>query len=91
MSIGALRPGVAPDRVVPTAAAAAAQLTTVEASSVNVVRGTARVTIRFMSEDGELAEQIARHVVDVTNTVAETVDWTVTQRVREKWLTVKRA
>lgn len=45
MTVGALRPGVPADRVLPSAADAAAELTTVEASSVNVVRGEARLTV----------------------------------------------
>jgi hypothetical protein len=90
MTVRALRPGVAATRVQPTAAAAAAELTTVEASSVDVVRGAARLTVRFTADDVELAEQIARHVLDVTATVAEVVDGIVTERMRGKWITVVR-
>jgi hypothetical protein len=91
MTIGALRPGVPPDRVLPTAADAAAQLATVEASSVNVVRGEARLTVRFTAEDAELAEQIARHVVDTTAGVVEVIVCTVTRRSGDRWYTVSRA
>jgi len=91
MTIGALRPGVAPDRVLPTATDAAADLTTAEASSVNVVRGEARLTVRFTAEDAELAEQIARHVVDTTATVAEPLAWQLTRSSKDRWVTVRRA
>jgi hypothetical protein len=91
MTVGALRPGVPADRVLPTAADAAAELTTVEASSVNVVRGEARLTVRFTAEDAELAEQIALHVVGITAAVAEIVGYTVTRRSGGRWYTVNRA
>lgn len=90
VTIGALRPGVAPETIVPTAAAAAAEFTTVEASSVNVVRGTARVTVRFTCDDAEIAEQIARHVVTTTGAVAEPIAWSLTRQARGRWITLVR-
>jgi hypothetical protein len=91
MTIGALRPGVASGEVLPVATDAAAELTTAEASSVAVVRGEARLTVRFTAEDAELALQIAEHVVETTATVAEPLAWTVTQGVKGRWATVRRA
>jgi hypothetical protein len=91
MTMGSLRPGVAPDRVQAIASEAAAQLTTVEASSVNVVRGQARLTVRFEAEDDELAEQIAGHVVGATDSAAEVLEFTVTVQRHGGWLTVRRA
>jgi hypothetical protein len=89
MTIGRLRPGVAPDAVVPHAAAAAAELTTVEASDVAVVAGHARVTVRFTADDAELAAQIAEYVVAATDAVAEPVAFTVTERVKGRWFSVR--
>jgi hypothetical protein len=88
MTIGALRSGVAPDVVVPHAAAAAAELTTVEASDVAVVAGQARVTVRFTADDSELAVQIADHVVAATDAVAQPVSHTITERVKGRWFRV---
>lgn len=88
MTIGALRPGVAADHVLPVAAAAAAQLTTVEASEITVVSGTARLTVRFTADDAELAVQIGHHVVETTGTVAEARAFTITERVKGRWLPV---
>jgi beta-lactamase class A len=88
MIIGALRPGGSPAAVLPTAAAAAAELTTVEASDLAVVAGTARATVRFTADDAELAAQIGRHVVDVTSTVAEPISSVVTERVKGRWVPV---
>jgi hypothetical protein len=91
MTIGALAPGTRPDRVLPIATDAASTLATAEASSVNVVRGEPRLTVRFTAEDAELAEQVAQHVVHVTSSVAEVPAWTLTRRSGDRWYTLKRA
>jgi len=85
MTIGALRAGVAPPAVAPTAADAAAQLTTVEASDVTVVAGSARLTVRFTAEDAELARQIGEHVAAATDAVAQVAEWKLTERVGARW------
>jgi hypothetical protein len=89
LSIGALRPGVAPDTVLPTASAAASELTMVEASDLAIVAGEARIRVRFEAEDGELATQIADHVAAVTQTVAEVARYSVTERVKGRWFSVR--
>ncbi|MGO4690795.1 hypothetical protein [Glaciibacter sp. 2TAF33] len=88
MTLGALRSGVAPEAVVPHAASAAAELTTVEASDLAVVAGHARVTVRFTADDPELALQIADHVVAATDAVARPLDHAVTERVKGRWFRV---
>jgi hypothetical protein len=85
MTIGSLRPGVAPERVLPTAAAAASELTIVEASSVNVVAGSARVTVRFTADSVNQALEVGGHVVTATAVVAEPVTWVVTERIKGRW------
>ena len=52
MVVGDLRDGVDPATVLPGAADAALGLGTVEASSVEVVRGAPRLTVRFEAPDG---------------------------------------
>lgn len=89
MAIGALRARVAPDSVLPTAASAANELTTVEASDLSVVAGSARITVRFMADDADLALQIGRHVVAATQAVAEPLAWRVTERVNGRWYVVR--
>ncbi|MFC5929671.1 hypothetical protein D6T64_06895 [Cryobacterium melibiosiphilum] len=86
IAIGALRPGIAPAAVLPAAAAAAADLTTVEASDLAVVAGSARLIVRFTAEDREIAAQIADHVLEVTGTLAEPRSSTLTKRVGGRWL-----
>jgi len=85
MTIGALRPGIAPPAVAPTAANAAAELTVVEASDVTVVAGAARLTVRFTAEDAELAMQIGEHVAAATDAAARVIDWKLTERVGARW------
>jgi hypothetical protein len=89
MVVGAVLPGVSPAAVLPTAKAAAAELTMVEAADLAVVAGEARVTIRFESDDAELANQIAEHVVATTRGSADVPRFTVTQRAGGRWFTVR--
>jgi len=89
MSIGALQPGVRPDAVLPAAAQAAAELTTVEASDLAVVAGSARVTVRFTADDDPAALAVGGHVVQQTRLVAEPVTWQVTERVKGRWFPVR--
>ena len=89
MAIGALRSGVAPDSVLPTAANAAAELTTVEASDLSVVAGSARIIVRFTADDAAAAVRIGRHVVTATQVVAEPLSSAVTERVKGHWDVVR--
>ncbi|WP_167043337.1 hypothetical protein [Salinibacterium sp. ZJ454] len=85
IAIGSLRPGTAPDSVLPTAADAAAELTVVEASDISIVAGEPRITVRFEAEAAELATQIGDAVVSAVSAVAEPRRWSVTQRVGGRW------
>ncbi|SEB68895.1 hypothetical protein SAMN04489806_1513 [Paramicrobacterium humi] len=85
LSPGALRQGASPERVIPTMTDAAAELVTVEASDVQLVRGTPRIVVRFTADDDELAEQVAAHAASVAATVVEVGGWFVTRRDRGRW------
>jgi hypothetical protein len=89
MSVGDLQPGARPDAVLPAAARAAAELTTVEASDLAVVAGQARATVRFTADHSDLALAIGQHVVQQTRLVADPVTWQVTERVKGRWLPVR--
>ena len=89
MTMGALRPGVSPADVLPAAKAAAGELTMVEAADVTIVAGSARIVIRFESDDSELATQIAEHVVATTRNSVEVPAFTVTERARGRWFRVR--
>lgn len=88
LTVGRLRPGVDPSSIVPTAAAAARSLTTVEASDLAVVSHAARVTVRFTADDAEIAAQIAEHVATTTSRSAEIEAWQVTERRGGRWYVV---
>jgi hypothetical protein len=85
LEIGELRPGVDPKSVLPTAAAAAAGLTIVEASSLDVVRGSARISVRFTADDDASAFGMATQVARKTRSLAEVASWLVTRRVGGEW------
>lgn len=89
ITIGALRPGVEPPSVLPAAARAADELTTVEASDLGVVSGMPRIVVRFTADDAATAQTIARHVVTTVSTLAEPLAATVTERVKSRWYVVR--
>lgn len=88
LAVGALAPGVAPDRILPAAKTAALEFAVVEAVEVQVVRGQARIVVRFTADDAELATQIGRHVASVTAELARIESWRVTERVGAQWRVV---
>ncbi|MBG6238574.1 hypothetical protein IWX78_001546 [Mycetocola sp. CAN_C7] len=88
VTIGALHPGVQPEEVLPFAAAAAEKWAVVEASDLAVVRGSARIIVRFTAEDTAAGWRIGRTVVDDLSAVAEPVVWTVTLRDGGRWYPV---
>lgn len=87
--IGSLRPGVAPDTVLPALAAAAAELTTVEASDLAVVAGSPRAIVRFTADDAAMALRVGDHVLAAARTRVEPVSWQVTERVKTRWYPVR--
>jgi hypothetical protein len=91
MTIGTVTPGISPARIVPLAAAAARQLTTVEASDVAVVSGAARVTVRFSGEDDAHARRVALHTVTQLRVSATVSTWLVTRRDGGRWMPVSPA
>ena len=63
VSVGRLHPGVDPRSIEPAAADAARELAVVEASSVDVVAGEARLTVRFTEDTERSALRVAEHTV----------------------------
>ena len=88
LTIGGLRPGVRPESVAPAAAAAAAELTMVEASDIAIVAGAARITVRYMADDAEIALQVAEHTAAAANGAAAVQTWKVTERVGGTWVRI---
>jgi hypothetical protein len=85
VGVGLIRPGVRPDAVVPAIADAVAERTVVEASSLDVVSGEARVTVRFTADGVDDAIPIAEHAVARLREIAETGAWRLTERVGGRW------
>lgn len=88
IAVGVLRRGVAPQSVLPAAAAAAAALTTLEASDLSVVRSAPRITVRFTCDDDATAVSVARQVTDATRRLTEVTTWNVTRRDGGRWYPV---
>ena len=88
-TIGALRPGTNPESVLPTAADAGRERTTVEAWDLAIVRGEARITIRFVADDDDGAFPIADHICAVTGGIAEIVGHKVTRRYGGRWYPIR--
>jgi hypothetical protein len=84
MAVGALR-GPA-EAVLPAARAAAAEVAVLEAADLQIVRGEARIVVRFTADDRELAEQAARHVASGTALAAEVDGWRLTERSGGRWV-----
>jgi hypothetical protein len=88
VTIGALRPGVDPESVLPFAAEAAAARAVVEASDVAVVRGAARVVVRYTADDVGTGWRVGSEVVHRLASVAEPAAWAVTVRDGGRWYPV---
>ncbi len=89
MIVGDLRPGVDPADVLPAAADAARELTAVEGTSLEVVRGEARLTVRFEAPDDETAGAVRHVVVTGTDALVEVMVGRVTRRWGARWYPIR--
>jgi len=89
-SVGLLRPGTSAPDVLPEAVAAARALTTVEAYDVGVVRGRARVTVRFEADGDEGARRVGWAVLERLDELAETTDGRLLRRYGNRWYPPRR-
>ena len=87
--VGRLRPGTAPQDVLPEAARSARELTTVEAYDVGVVGGEARVTVRFTAADDVEAQRVAGRVHTTVAALAQVTQPRLTRRWGPRWETVR--
>lgn len=85
LTVGRLAPGVAPDAVLPRAAEAAAAEVTVEARDVTVVRGEARLVVRFTADADRQAARVADLVATATTALAEVQRVVLTRRDGGTW------
>lgn len=86
--IGLLHHGVRPQGVLPAAAAAGAELTTVESSDVSVVAGEARITVRFLADDDAASVRVGHHICATTGALADLGAVTLTRRYGGRWYPV---
>lgn len=82
---GVLHRGVDPADVLPTAVEAARDLTTVEAGTVEVVRGQPRVTVRYEAPDDLAAAGVGRAVVGRVGELVVVETSRVTRRSGHRW------
>ena len=85
MGVTFLHPGTEPEAVLPAAAGAARERTTVESYDVAVVRGAARITVRFTAEDAPAALDVARAVHAAVAALAGTGSPDLARRYGPRW------
>lgn len=83
--VGLIRRGVDPADVLPAAAAAAREHTTVEASTVEVVRGVPRLTVRYEAPDDLTAAGVGQAVVARVGEMVDVETSRVTRRFGARW------
>lgn len=85
LAVGRLARGVAPETVLPAAADAARARVTVEASDLAVVRGEARVTVRYTADDDGQAVDVARRVRAIVSGLANVSSPVLSRRYGSRW------
>ena len=88
-AVGLLQPGTDPADVLPEAVAVAQERVVVEAFDLGVVRGEARVTIRFDAPDDLTARQVGWAVLARLDELADISGRSVTRRFGARWYTLR--
>jgi hypothetical protein len=88
LTVGALRPGSRPDELLPRAAEAAAELTTVEARDIVMSRGEPQLVVRFTSPDDEVAVAVGAVVEATVGDLADVLSGRVLRRDGGAWTLV---
>lgn len=85
LTVGRVHPGGNAQAVLPAAAAAVAEVTTVEARSVGVRQGRAEATVRFEASDDEIAKQIAPVAAHAAGRNAEVLGIALRRQAGTRW------
>ncbi|MGV8966056.1 MAG: hypothetical protein ACOH2F_07235 [Cellulomonas sp.] len=85
LGVGLLRPGVVPDDVLPAAAGAARATTTVESFDVAIVRGHARINVRYLAQGNDDAGVIASRVHAAVSELAAVAGPDLARRDGPRW------
>lgn len=88
LTVGRVHPGGNAQAVLPSAAAAVAELTTVEAKSVGVRQGKAQAVVRFEAVDDDVARQIAPVAAQAAWRHAEVVATALRRQQGTRWTLV---
>ncbi|WP_209559312.1 hypothetical protein [Frigoribacterium sp. PvP032] len=88
LAVGSLRPGARPDSLLPTAAASAAEHTTVEANDIMMVRGEPQLVVRFTGADDPFALGVGAAVESTIAQLADVRSARVTRRDGGAWTLV---
>lgn len=88
-NVGLLRPGTSAPDLLPDAVAFARTLVTVEASDVEVVRGRARVTVRYQADDDPSARRAGWAILHRLDELAEIDGRQLTRRFGNRWYPVR--
>ena len=89
LGIGMLHAGTEPRAVLPAAVAAARELTTVEAWDLDVVRGEARITVRFTAADDDEAFRVGAQAQAAVARAADVRSPRLTRRRGSRWYPVR--
>jgi hypothetical protein len=89
LAVGLLHRGVDPAAVLPAAADAAAELTTVEARDVALVRGEPLVSVRFTADDDGDADHVAVGVTSAVRALATVGRAQLECRAGNRWRPVR--
>ena len=85
LTVGRVHPGGNAQQVLPAAAEAVGELTTVEAKSVGVKQGRAEAVVRFEASDDEIAKQIAPAAAQAAWTHAEVLSVALRRQAGTRW------
>ena len=85
LGVGLLRPGTLPDDVLPAAAGAVRATTTVESYDLAIVRGQARINVRFLADSTQEAVVVARRVLDTVRALAAVTGPDLARQYGPRW------
>jgi len=88
-AVGLLQPGTQPQDVLPEAVAVARERVVVEAFDLAVVRGEARVTVRYEADDDATARQAGWAVLARLDELADISGRRVTRHWGARWLPLR--
>ncbi len=87
-TVGLIRPGTNPATLLPEIADATRALAVVEDSSIAVVAGVARITIRFTGDSDADARRVGTGILSIAAEKAELSRFGLTRRVKQNWVPV---